>query len=176
MFIKHVSPFQLSFCYGMIISLNTCLCFDLILTQRDPFTRPESRYVKYFTISVLLSLFSACIRLTIFKGFLSLLSSWIGFPIFGDGNVLSILMVITYSTVAIYSLFVTIKSLRSKDMSSTARQMIFRRHIAYIVVNFLCQFYSFFSKITSIYRKIKGMAEETEDSDWMKGFAVLYFG
>ena len=61
-------------------------------------------------------------------------------------------------------------------MSSTARQMIFRRHIAYIVVNFLCQFYSFFSKITSIYRKITVMAEDTEDSDWMKGFAVLYFG
>ena len=127
MFIKHVIPFQLSFCYGMIISLNTCLCFDLILTQRDPFTRPESRYVKYFTISVLLSLFSACIRLTIFKGFLSLLSSWIGFPIFGDGNVLSILMVITYSTVAIYSLFVAVCATLSHQL---------RQYSQFIISNF----------------------------------------
>ena len=123
-------PFQLSFCYGMIISLNTCLCFDLILTQRDPFTRPESRYVKYFTISVFLSLFSACIQCTYFK----------------YSKELNILMVITYSAVAIYSSIVTIISLKSKDMSSTARQMIIRRHIAYIAVNFLCQIYGLSSK------------------------------
>ena len=151
----------------MIILLNTCLCFDLILTQRDPFTKPESRYLKYFTISAFLSLFPAGSRS------LSIVSDPLTY------HILSILIVITYSTVAVYSSIVTIRSLRSKDMSSTARQMIFRRHIAYIVVNFLCQFYSFFSKITSIYRDIRdipSMTEETEDSLWMKGFAVLYFG
>jgi len=54
--------------------------------------------------------------------------------------------------------------------------MIIRRHIAYIVVNFLCQFYIFFSKITAIYRDFNGMPDLTDDSQWMKVFSVLFFG
>ena len=93
-------------------------------------------------------------------------------------TILNVILMLTYTTMAIYSAFVTIRALRRPDMSSTARQMIIRRHILYIVTNFLCQFYSFFSNITAIYTSLQSThnPNEYKDSWFMKIFCVFFFG
>lgn len=42
-------------CMGVSISLNTCLCVDLILMVRYPFTNKENRIPFYLIYSVIIS-------------------------------------------------------------------------------------------------------------------------
>ena len=56
-------------------------------------------------------------------------------------------------------------------MSSTARQMIIRRHISYIVVNVLCQLYTMISKVSNYINPQK------TETNWAYNILIfLYFG
>ena len=56
-------PLQITFFYNVIIALNFVLCLDLILTLRDPFKKPESRYTMYSVIVVSMAMVPAVARL-----------------------------------------------------------------------------------------------------------------
>ena len=114
----------------MVLVMNTCLCFDLISTLRDPFSKPESRYPLYITLALTLPFI----------------------PFFFRHNAKLYQTVVAvyflmYILVAFYSAFVAIVELRKPGMSSAARKMIINRHISYIVVNIMCQSYNMVGQI-----------------------------
>lgn len=154
-------PFQISFWYNMVIMLNIVLCLDLILTFRSPFKKPETRYPIYIVVSILLSITPAFIRTYALRHqFGEYLYGWI-----------IIISFIVYVLIAIWSIFYAFKFLNRPGMSSTARVMITRRHVSYIVANILCQAYNVFSKFTTNLDPTK-----TYNINVMTPFIILYFG
>ena len=145
----------------MVIMLNICLCLDLILTFRSPFKKPESRYPMYWVVSSLISLVPAIIRVYCMKQYQNeYLYGWIICDTF-----------LVYLVIAIWSIYYAFKHLSRPGMSSTARGMITRRHISYIVVNILCQTYNIMSKVTTNvnpHRSFQGYI--------LTPLIVLYFG
>lgn len=56
------SLFQITFFYAWVLTLNICLCLDLIQTFRNPFIKPESRYTAYIIGSILVAIIPAMTR------------------------------------------------------------------------------------------------------------------
>lgn len=127
-----MAEFANTFFYQIVLVLNTCLCLDLIMTLRDPFKSPEARYNLFCLVSVVFSFPAAFIRA---KAYNIYIYGWIVVSVF-----------FVYILCAIVSAIYAICRLRQAGISSEARQMFARRHISYIVVNFVCQSYNIYSK------------------------------
>ena len=60
-------PMQITFWYCLLITLNTCLSYDLIATLRNPFKNPKSRYIYYTMYCIVFSLAPAMCRALAFN-------------------------------------------------------------------------------------------------------------
>ena len=158
-FIASVGNFQLTLYNNIIVMLNLCLCLDLVLTLKDPFTKAESRYPIYFVGSILASLLPASARVAL-DHINMYLYGWLVVSIFA-----------TYVVIAAYSSFFAYKALKRPGVSSVARQMINRRHITYIIVNVLCQLYNNYSRVI-----LSLQPNKTHENWFLDVLVVLYFG
>jgi hypothetical protein len=118
----------------VILGLNIVLCLDLLLTLRDPFKKPESRYNMYYFIVVSAAMVPSIVREIQFDES----PAAYGFVV--------VVVFIIYVLIALYSAFAAYQALKRPGMSQTARMMIIRRHISYIIVNITCQLYTIISK------------------------------
>ena len=126
------------------------------MTLRDPFKGAQSRYGIYQIVSIIFALPAAIIRT---KANNIYVYGWIVVSIFA-------VYIICALTSAIYA----ICRLRQPGISSEARQMFARRHISYIICNFVCQLYNIYSK----YKTNTG--NESIANAFLFVLTVLFFG
>jgi len=151
-----LAEFQTTFFYSMVIGLNASLCLDLILTLRDPFSAPDSRYNVYLLVSVLGAFPAAFIRS---KAYNIYIYGWIVVVVF-----------VGYLISAIVSAIYAVRRLKHPGISSEARQMFARRHLSYIFVNIICQAYNIISKINA------STENKPMDGWFFTVLSVLFFG
>ena len=60
---EEISFFFQTFLFNLGLMLNICIAWDLYLIIRFPFQSPESRYFKYYMLSIFVSLIPATVRL-----------------------------------------------------------------------------------------------------------------
>lgn len=140
--------------------LNMALSIDLIVTLRRPFQNAEKRYPYYLLFSLTLPLASCITRMALFETdghFYGLLQScWYFIEIF------IALISITYAT----------WFMCKPGTARSTLKIIIYRHVAYIIVNILCQTYAVGSMVLLGLGKIN---QSHSHEAWMP-FAILFFG
>lgn len=97
-------PMQITFWYNILITLNTCLSWDLIKTLRNPFKKPESRYLNYYIYCLLFSAGPAACRA-------------LAYDLFLYGYIVDFIFLV-YLTVSIWSIIFSLRYLfREEGMS-----------------------------------------------------------
>ena len=140
--------------------LNMALSIDLIVTLRRPFQNAEKRYPYYLMVSLTLPLASCLTRMALFETdghFYGLLQScWYFIEIF----------------IALISLTYATWFLCKPGTGRATLKIIIYRHVAYIIVNNLCQTYAVGSMVLLGFGDVN---QNKSHSFWMP-FAYLFFG
>ena len=116
--------FQTTFAYSAVITINICLCHDLIYTLRDPFRNPEERYSTYFAIVLIVAFIISMVRIESSNPLVY------GYLILG--------LFLIYLSLALVSVIFAWRYVRQPGISAEARILIVRIHVVYIVVNVMC--------------------------------------
>ena len=124
------ADFISTFCVNLALTLNVCLCLDLILMVRDPFKKKEGRVPLYVASSVVFS--GACaVAMCFYGGSSAVALKTSAYLVFG--------MIILYVLMFFASIFYPYRKLSGPSFSKQVRHLVLKRHVltslAFMVTN-----------------------------------------
>ena len=125
------SAFIATMCIGMSICLNTCICIDLILMVRYPFTKKEPRVRLYLLGSLLVSIPTSFFNVNFEDNDKSLYR----------GAFCTVTMFSIFIIAFLVSTIYTCGKLRGPGMSKQVRGLVLNRHVATMIVYAVCNIY-----------------------------------
>ena len=147
----------------MILMLNIMLAIDLVLMVRHPFDKKESRVPLYVGISILVS--AILTNLVVLNGRNQVVAR--------IGSVLSVIVILTYFVVFVFSLIYTWRKLRGPGMSEQVRSLVLKRHILTSVLYIFGNLYGFGCMALALQHG-GGNQEGRYDSAFTRTFKILY--
>ena len=133
---EEISFFFQTFLFNLGLMLNICIAWDLYLIIRFPFQSPESRYFKYYMLSIFVSLIPATVRLMTLHTDEYMAYSYLNLGI-----------MIAYASIGMFSSIYAFYMLSGPGVSTQVKQLLLRRHIFFIVLFFLCNLHNIISSL-----------------------------
>jgi len=119
--------FLQAFFLALSITLNTCVCCDMILMLRSPLHDKSARVRKYVAISVFISIICAFGNMAAYEPGMNSLFFALEFNV----------MITTFFFVALYSVYYGSKKLSEPGINQEVKTLVMKRHTTLIIFTFI---------------------------------------
>ena len=116
------------FCYVLSLNLNICVCIDMVLMIKNPFTKQMTRMKPYLFFSFVGAVVAVAIQLLAKEN---------------DkvNQSIELFVFIIFATAGVISTFTAFQMVRKPGVSIEVRKLILSRHVGYTVLYLICNLF-----------------------------------